>query len=250
MMNKNVINVYWSTGSEKKLIRSPELVFNFLTKNKRKTVKNNIFACPASNNFFNNLFVIKSAVSDKHKWKDGYLRQINEDMENDEGNRHILINSESASFDISCTRKSALDNYIDVFHSIRVLFFADQPLIARFSAPNFPTTAPVNGALLMSGEFDIGQWLRPYNLNYFLPLDTTNFEIKKDDHLFYIQLLTDKKIEFHEFKLTEKIINISKRFMKSPIIDGGGKSLEERYKILSDIQPSSEVLLEIKKNVL
>lgn len=248
-MAKDTINVYWSSYSKVFNFSEPKPVIDIMLKNRRDTKElddnRNILSCPASNDFFKNLFSINSTFPEKVVWPEGYLKRSSEFRDNKQGN--VFLKKHFNFFDFRLPRPSSIDGYIDIEYFTSAIFFADQPLIARFMAPNYPPVTPSPGAFLTSGQFDIGQWFRPFNLNYFIPIDNTTFEIKHGDPLFYLQLLTDKKINFHKFNMTEDIEKI-----KSQNVIWGDKimSLPERYNFFKKENSKDSLLKEINKNLV
>ncbi len=253
VMAKDAINVYWSSYSTVFNFSEPTPVMEIMLKNRRDT-KNihddprNLLACPASNDFFKNLFSINSTFPEKVVWPEGYLKESSENYENNHG-RHtepFLLKKHFNLFDFKIVRPSSMNGYVDIEYLTSAVFFADEPLIARFMAPNYPPTTPSPGAFLASGQFDIGQWFRPFNLNYFIPVDNTTFEIKHGDPIFYLQLLTDKKINFHKFKMTPEIAQV-----KNDTVIWGDKvmSLPERYDFFNKGKNKKKLLEEINKNL-
>lgn len=248
-MAKDTINVYWSSYSNVFNFSEPKPVIDIMLKNRRDTKElddnRNILSCPASNDFFKNLFSINSVFPEKVLWPEGYLKQASEFRESKQG--EVFLKKHFNLFDFKIVRPSSMDEYIDVEYLTSPIFFSDQPLVARFTAPNYPPITPSPGAILTSGQFDIGQWFRPFNLNYFIPINNTTFEIKYGDPLFYLQLLTDKKINFHKFKMTEEINKI-----KSENVIWGDKvmSLTERYNFFNKGKSKDKLLEEINKNLV
>lgn len=260
----NIITVYWSTPafapnqeSWNMLYREPEPVLNdFLnkraeTKNPRKTV----YACPATNDFLKNVFVIKSNLDDYAQWPEGYLEQVNDNVEDQDAFNHdpkkgAYLQPFGNKMSLWCARHSAVEGYADITYNMSWIFFADEPLTMRFSAPYYPASSPAEGAILASGQFDIGQWFRPFNLNYFIPYTTSRFEIKIDDPLVYIQALTDKRIQFKRFNYSSEIMTMSNEFVTSPYRYGNFMPLYKRYEMAKNANMRSIVLNEIKKNLV
>ena len=84
-----------------------------------------------------------------------------------------------------------------------IRYFADQPLVARFMAPNYPPTTPSPGAILTSGQFDIGKWFRTLNVEIQLYGNKGELHFKKDEPIFYVNFLTDRKVILKRFELTK-----------------------------------------------
>jgi hypothetical protein len=249
---REITTIYWSSSlrdpspPDQWYLKDPEPVKNYFINNIPENKDNadmGFFGCPAAGAFFKNLYTFKANKNDSAKFPAGYLKTVaNQSIGSigDFGNKVTLRQS----------RKSAIDGYIDLIYDINYVMFADKPLTIRLSTPNYPPSAPSPGAMLISGEFDIGRWYRPAVLNWFVPTDNTRFEIKEGDDLFYFQALTDDKIVFQKFMMTDQIRELAQSFLKSLKRDGMGLTLEERYQIAEGRQSQELILAEIKKNLI
>jgi len=132
------------------------------------------------------------------------------------------------------------------------LFFCEEPLLARFTAPYFPPKSPAKDAILAMGEFDIGLWFRNFNLDYMIPDGSTNFDINIDDPLFYLQLYTNKKVVFKRFIHTDITQKLSEEFSQTSNRRGKkmGISFNKRYELSRKTMLPELVLNEIKKNLV
>jgi hypothetical protein len=248
-MKKETV-IYWSSSLKNASppdqwhLKDPEPVFNyFFDRNKSDDPKNSIFACPASRDFFKNFFVFKSNINDSCTWPEGYLSEI---VDKKMGKLENFNNK----IQISQIRKSAISGYIDLIYSIDFVMFADKPLKMQILTPSDPPSVPAKGAMFTSGEFDFGRWFRPAVLNWFVPLENTEFTVKEGDGLFCVRALTDEKIVFKKFIMNEKIKEISQMFLNTRTLDGHRISLEERYQGAESRNMQSEILEEIKKNLV
>lgn len=242
------INVYWSNcivpeeSSWSFLYREPEPLYNDFLKIK---IDNPFFACPAIIDTMKNIYVIKSNIEDKFEFPDNYLKSINGPYGGSEflptiGNKISLIS----------TRQSALMGYKDIKYNMSWIFFAEESLNMKVTAPYYPPKTPIDGAILQSGEYDIGQWFRPYNLGYFIPENAKHMSISVDDPLAYLEFKTDKNINFKRFNMTNQLVNIYSEFTQSPNRYGRRKSLIERYSMAKKANMTELVLAEIKKNLV
>jgi hypothetical protein len=249
---KDTITIYWSSSlrdpspPDQWYLKEPEPVKNYFVKNIPEDKNNSdmgFFGCPAAGAFLKNLFTFKANKNDKAVWPAGYLKSV--------ANQYVgpLMNYGN-NVTLRQSRKSAIDGYIDLIYDINYVMFADKPLTIRWSTPNYPPSAPSPGAMLISGEFDIGRWYRPAVLNWFVPVDNTEFEVKEGDDLFYFQALTDSKIVFQKFMMTDQIRELAQSFLRSIKRDGTGLTLEERYQIAEGRQSQESILAEIKKNLI
>jgi hypothetical protein len=244
----NEINVYWSNcitsedSSWSFLYREPEPLYNDFLKLK---IDNPFFACPANIDMMNNIYSIKSNLEDKFNFPENYLKSINGPY----GSSAYLPNIGN-KISLVSTRQSALKGYKDIKYNMSWIFFAEEFLSMKITAPYYPPKTPVDGAILQSGEYDIGQWFRPYNLGYFIPEDAKSMSISVDDPLVYLEFKTDKKINFKKFKMTNELVNIYQEFTESPPRYGKRKSLIERYSMAKKAKMNEIVLSEIKKNLV
>jgi hypothetical protein len=244
------ITVYWSSSlrnpspPDQWVLKDPEPVFNyFLNNNIAEDKSKSVFACPASRDFFKNLFVFKSNIDDRCDWPEGYL--------SDAVAKNLWeLDSFGNKIQISRARESAISGYIDLIYSVSFVMFADEPLKMQLLSPSYPPSAPSKGAMFTSGEFDYGRWYRPALLNWFVPLDSTEFVVNNGDGLFCVRALTNKKIVFKKFMMNDDIRKISQEFMKTRETDGERLTLEERYAGAESRNMQADILEEIKKNLI
>ena len=247
---KETVTVYWSSSLRNPVpvdqwpLKDPEPVFNyFLDKNIVEDQKSSIFACPASRDFFKNLFVFKANIDDRCDRPEGYLSSVVDKKLGD-------LDDFGNKIKIAQARKIAISGYIDLIYSISFVMFAEEPLKMQLLSPSYPPSAPSKGAMFTSGEFDYGRWYRPAVLNWFVPLESTEFVINKGDGLFCVKALTDKKIVFKKFMMNDDIRKISQQFMNTREIDGKRLSLEERYAGAESRNMQNAILEEIKKTLV
>lgn len=251
-MNNEIV-VYWapatfdpSAESWNFLYREPNPLFLDLAFMKSKNERSgNIFSCPASNNFFKNIFSVKSNLKDYFSFPEGFLEYTETidvfPSDLDWIGNNVLLKK---------IRNSSYSGYADIYYNMQWIFFAEEPLTARFTPSYYPAKIPCEGALLASGEFDIGSWFRPYNLNYHIPIDAKTFSIDIDDSLFYIEFMTDKKIIFKRFNFTNSINALTNEFVSSPGRYGNFLPLYKRYEMAKKSKVLDIVLKEIKNNLV
>jgi len=246
---KETTTIYWSSltdlpcPSDQWIFKDPEPVINYFLNNNTSQDRDSFFSCPAARSFFNNLFVFRSNVDDQCIWPEGYLAgAVNKNLGPLDNFGNII--------DIIQSRNSAVEGYIDLLYNGTFVMFADKSLKIRISSPSYPPSAPSPGAMFTSGEFDIGRWFRPATLNWFVPLQNTEFIIKQNDPLFYAQALTDNKIIFKKFMITDNIKEIAQYFRSSTSRDGRNIELEKRYKIAESHNIQEILLKQIKNNLV
>jgi hypothetical protein len=263
------ITVYWASPNGKDLIQEPEKVFKSIAEKKSKfdrDPKSDVFGCPATRNFYKNLYVFRSNVSDVCVWPEGYLSQLVENArstmngcncpvphdhknKNDSSSQPVLKKFGNVR-NFSQNRQANLDGYIDLSYHINWIMFASESLKVHYTAPFAPNFSPIDGAIFTNGEYDIGRWFRPGSLQWFVPVNAKKFHLRKGDPLFYFRPLTDKKIIFKQFAITDKLYECANEYMGSPEKHGVNKSLEERYDMLEKEGLRQRVLDEIQKNLI
>lgn len=203
-----------------------------------------IFGCPAYAEGMNNLFEIRS-VHEEH----AVIPEIFFTNPPTTFPTRLPVHT-SLAFDLA--RPSSLKNYVDLTYNMSWLFFSEEPLLARFTAPYFPPKTPAEGAMLAMGEFNIGLWFRNFNLDYLVPKDSTKFDINIDDPLFYVQFYTDKKVVFKRFIHTPTTQKLAEEFAQASNRRGKkmGLNFKNRYSLSQKTMLPSLVLNEIKKNLV
>jgi hypothetical protein len=199
--------------------------------------------CPATRNIFDNVFVVKSAIDDEFS-----LPNLPFDYEQ----QSLEIGKMQTQSRVGMThhRPTSIPNHINAMYDLGWILFASEPVKARFTAPWFPASSPIHNARLSPGEFDIGRWYRPFNLDFHIPFESRMFSVKKGDPLFYVELMTDKKVEFKRYMLSDRLAALMQETARSPQLYGQHKKLEERYSQFESTLMPEMVLAEIKKNLI
>jgi len=250
----NEVVVYWSSSafnpeieSWNFLYREPTLLLHDLVKIKSIDGREgNIFSCPASNDYFKNLYVIKSNINDEFEFPDGFLQHY----DNIPLNEETVLNNIGNKVILQKFRDSSYKGYHNIVYNLEWTFFCEEPLVARFTAPTYPPFSPMEGAILASGQYDIGQWFRSFNLDYHIPVGTKKFSLKVDDPLFYLQFFTDKKVVFKRFKFNQTIHRMGLEFIQSTRRYEKFIPLYKRYEMAKKSQALKMVLAEIKNNLV
>jgi hypothetical protein len=251
MANTDTLTIYWAPASYisdneswATLYREPVPILSSLRPFK-SNAKNNLFACPAIKDGLQNVFSLNSAINDAHTLPKDYLQSTN-DLELNEGE---LIKTDGNIF-LTKPRKSSLKGYSNLVYNMKWVFFAEESVIAKFSAPYFPSFTPAKGSILSSGKFDIGRWPRFFNLDYHIPLETETFIIKENDPFFYIEIETFKTIIFKQCNMSQRLIHLCLESSFSPNRYGKFKSLKERYEMATKANIKQQVITEMKKNLI
>ena len=243
----DTITVYWSPSAFTKdetnwnfLYSDPVSALADLNTIRNKSAKN-MFTCPAYTQSMKNVFVFKSSLTEKIK--------LDNDFFVPKGN-HPFYHYGKSKILLTELRESSLDQHVNVSYNMGWLFFADQPVEARFTAPYFPTTSPAPGAMLATGQFNIGEWYRDYILDYHIPFGTKELNFEKDQPLFYLELRTDKKVIFKRYNLTRELKRVAEECSTSPGNYEASKSLLYRYNVFKRSSSPERVLSYIKDNLI
>jgi hypothetical protein len=231
-----------SLSSEVNSLRSPE-----------KLGGDNLYACPAHRDTTNNIFVFKNAVENIINFPEGFLKAAAEEMSKSPNyvTNSIPFGSELQSrVYLNVLRKSSFDGYANVLYNMAWLFVAEDPVIAKFTPPYYPHSAPADGAMLSIGQFDIGQWFRSFQLDYHIPLSTDKLSFYEEDPLFYMQVLTDRPVVFKRFMRTTKIANLHLELGAASVRYGLFRPLTEKYAMAKNAKVKEQLMHEIKQNLV
>lgn len=244
----NPITIYWTPGSftdseptKNYLYTKPYSVLSGLHKSKSDTAF--LHACPAHKDIMTNVFRFDAAIDDNF---DLPIKNL-ENLSSYEGKNYDLVTESKVG--IYRPRKSSLDNYENVSYDMSWVIFASEPVEARMTAPYMPATNPVPGGMLAAGQYDIGKWYRPLNLDYHIPLVEAQFSVKAGDPLFFLEILTDRKVEFKRYNFTDKLKAMSYESAAVPGSYGRNKKMSEHYDLADRTSVPELVLSEIRKNL-
>lgn len=238
----DTINVYWSPCNEthQEINKSmwyldPENVYKKHTNNKNDNMDHyaTMFTCPAVQNKLTNVWSFASSIETKLVIEDSIVT------------KHYGIPLRPTP------RVNSIANTGHLWFDLSWLFFADAPLVAAFTSPYFDNVKHNQVMAIPPASFDIGQWFRPFNSEYIVwSPEHCEVHIKPNDPMFYIEFLTDKKINLIRFEQSEKIMEYARGCSKSTDIFGRGKGLENRYDKFKSGHMKELVIKEIQKNIL
>ena len=255
--NKDTITVYWApapytrTDDQWSLFyQEPQSLRSVMVENKDPNVqgKTQMLICPAGTDLQKNIFVFKNTFDNSFNISYEDSKKIYEHSVNDP--QFPFFVKTDSSLPIKVERASTFKNCINIGYNLSWLFFASEPVIARFTPPYSPPHTPASGAFLASGQFDIGQWYRTFNLDYHVPIKDTVFSFKENDPLFYLEIFTNKKVIFKRYILTDYLSALGKEASIAPKLFGNFKPLAERYLAAKNALIPNQVLTEIKKNLV
>jgi hypothetical protein len=251
-MSKNEINVYWTPNIHpeslyKDFYLSPEKVTSLRSKEMNKDRVPNMgsagfFSCPAFKDLFKNVYSFTSGFDDSIKIDEWVIDTEKKIV----GRESLPIKSKIV---INRVRPSSLVNQTNLTLGLSWLFFAEEPVIGRFTAPYFPPTSPGEEATLSCGQFDIGSWFRQFDLDYHITKNTKSLNFKKNEDLFYLEIMTNKKINLQKFNMTKEILILQNEYVKLNQVELKNKTLKDRYSFANK-EINKKVLKEIKKNLI
>jgi hypothetical protein len=215
------------------LYEEPEQLYRFLAKDRNKSEEITMFNCPAMQNFTKNIYILKCPITTHLEVKDGHVHPISETS--------VLSRVDHLS--------SINDSFMFVLGLNWVFFTESDSLNIGISSP-FATRAPhMNYGTITPGSFDIGKWLRAFNLEFNLWKGVTEFKAEEDEHLGYVHFQTDKKVVLKRFEVTEKLTGYLLATSSSP---GWDKKvpLIKRYNRFKNSRTKELALKEIKANLV
>lgn len=247
MPTKDTITIYWAPSAFVDtdqnwnfLYSDPVSVLSELNAIRNKDARE-MFSCPAYVNAMKNVFVFKNVFPNVIGLDEEFFKPKTHYPFPHYGMSKILLNE---------LRQSSLENYVNATYNMGWLLFSDEPVEARFTAPYFPNVSPAPGVMLSSGQFNIGEWYRDYLLDYHIPFGTKELVFDKDQHLFYLDIKTDKKVIFKRYNLSQQLNEISRECSGSPRNYESGKPLSYRYDIFKKTASPERVLSHIKNNLV
>lgn len=245
--SKDTITVYWSPSAFNKddtnwnfLFSNPVSALADLNIIRNKSLKN-MFTCPAYTQSMKNVFVFKNCLPERIQLDKEFFIPKEEYPYNHFERSKILLSEQ---------RPSSLENHINAIYNMGWLFFADEPVEARFTAPYFPTVSPAEGVMLATGQFNIGQWYRDFHLDYHIPYGTKELIFEEDQPVFYLEVRTDKKVVFKRYNLTKELRKVANECAASSDNYGRNKPLSHRYNMFNKSMSSERILSYIKQNLV
>jgi hypothetical protein len=206
---------------------------------------NQIVKCPATRSALRNIFSVHAPLTETIDLSDVPLIELASDFSLEA--YPLPVSSRIA---LKRMRPSSYSDHINVNYNLAWYFFAEKPLMVRMTAPYFPTSSPADGSILATGEFDIGQWFRPINLDYHIPSSATSFSVTENQPLAFFEFQTTDTIRFQRFMLTPELEQIGYECSESAIRYGQRKTLAQRYRMFSRAGLNKIVSNRISQNLV
>lgn len=251
--NSGPINVYWAPnsvaeddgqiGNWNMLYEDPVNVFKYWTQFdiKGKTKEGDSFIkCPAFKNLSKNIYAWNWPIDSSYKYK-AHSTDVNQ----------IEITPLTESY-IACypPRDQTMTVGPSIEFSYRLHMFAEEPVEVMLTSPYLQNVEYLKHGFLTSGQFDIGQWFRTLNVEIQLAANEGELHIKKGEPIFYVNFLTDRKINLKRFELTSEIDTYSRKCINAKHMFGYKMPLSESYSIFNKSRTRDILLKKIKENLI
>jgi hypothetical protein len=240
---KDTVNIYWApfvSGESpdwNMLYSDPENIFDNLKKQSSPGIKSDSFlTCPAVSDKFKKVYVLKNTLDSTFNF--------------DQSQNITSLNKDSSYVNLYSIRKPTLKNTNSLVYKMQWIFFADEPLVADFTAPYFHQPKYLNYGSVIPGKMDIGKWFRPYNTEIVTWEDNGFIEFKENEPLAYVSFNTDKHINLIRFNMNENLMKYAESCMNSPSTYGRNISLSKRYERFKNSKMNEMILKEIKNSAL
>lgn len=193
--------------------------------------------CPAFISYYKNVFIYRSPVD-------------------------IDISHESGRYEwkTSLSDQKAIDNLVDVRDDSGMLtlgmfsfFFCEESLIVEQLHPFFLDGDVASKCETICGSFDISQWFRPLQpaFRFRERQQPDEVSIKRGDPLYFIRFVTQRRVQFQQFKPCPELIDLSNQIseVKTSTYDFY-KSLTNYYEIFKIRRMHRRISDLIKKNLV
>jgi len=251
--DKDPIIVYWAPhsipsddeapGNWNMMYQDPVNVFKYWTQfdiNTKNTQHESFIKCPAFKNLTKNLYSWNWPVDSIY----GY-NAVSTDV------NQIEVTPLTDTY-VAChpPRNQTMTTGPSLEFSYRLHMFAEEPVEVMLTGPYLQKVEYQKYGFLTSGQFDIGQWFRTLNVEIQLYGNTGELHIKKDEPIFYVNFLTDRKIIFKRFELTQEIDTYSRKCITAKHLFGYKMPLLESYSLFNKSRTRDILLKKIKENLV
>jgi hypothetical protein len=250
MNNKKTINVYWAPAYSiidkntnmmqdwSMLYPDPKNLFKHLSKSKAKDAGNSsFFSCPASQSIFKKTYAFQNVMNCE------YFYDFS-------GTNKKIDSISQESMYLQEVRNPNISDGPLFQTNLNYIFFADKPLDATFTAPFFSNSEYMKSGSPIPGEFDIGQWFRPYNIELQMWNTSGKLKFNAGEDLFYVKFNTDENIKLHRFYMSERLESYMLHCVHSRNIFGPFNPLKDRYLSFKNSRLKDAILKEINNNLV
>lgn len=193
------------------------------------------FNCPAVSRKMKRTFVFNNIVDTKTKFReDGTIEYERPD-------RFQMLNE--------LIHQPTIDNHRLINIQYSLLVFCEESVVGSMESPFFHKTEMSKYGAIVPGEFDIGKWYRPLNAEIQLWEDCDELHVAADEPIFYLEFLTDRPIILQRYQVTKRLSTIASSLIHVNPLKRFA-SLAEKYDIFKQSQLRSQILKEIRNNLV
>lgn len=245
-MKNKPITLYWSPGVNIKndksewsfLYPKPTTLFYEMVKiSEKNNSGRSMLSCPAISNKFKKILVFKNSLNFSYEY----------DFLN---NNKTIKKTSDYALSLFLHRDKSISSGPIFDIALKYFLFSDEPLDASFTSPFFHEPKYTKYGSLIPGEFNIGQWFRPFNCEIQTWNNKGNLVFEENEPLFYVELKTDRDIELKPFIMSEKLFDYANSCIETTNMFGSGQSLLSRYNKFKNIGLREKILTEINKNLI
>ena len=197
-----------------------------------------IHKCPAFTDKNRNTFVLKSPV------ECSLTKNASDEFE-------CTFDSRTTGPKLLGTRSKELALYT---LNIHYLFIPEQSTLLSVSSAAYSLNNFAREAMIVGGEFDLGQFPRPTGCSFFIPPWTNSVSINHGDPLLYTKFTPHdgSKVQLEKFNLTADIYNIIKGNLKAKNSKGlkDNWNLLDYYRMYRSSKQHTYLIKKIKENIL
>ena len=240
MKNKKEVIVYWSILEQeifKNYDNPTNLYKEIINLKEKKSSTVSFFSCPAVSDRLKSSFVFKSNF-DANIFYD--FSDINNPLiMQDEGTEAFYL------------KPSSIKNAANIAIKTSFLFFSEEDIECLINPPSFhkPTDFYKKG-FIPGGKMNIGKWFRPVTLEIQMWDIKNSLSIKKEDPLFYLELLTDKNVIMQKFEFNDTIKEIASYCTEARHREGRNLPLSKRYDVFIKNKKHEELIKFIKESLV
>ncbi len=222
----------WSMLYDGEMLTLYDTMRKNMTHNENENRFNNVFYCPAFKNLTSNIAILKNTLHSKFKI---------------ENNTATAVSNSSIFGHIH--RPPSINNRLHFKYGMGWIFFSEANVELTLSSPYLDSSDYMNSGSLVPGKFNISRWFRPVNMEFILREGVNEFELKKNEHLGYVNFNTSKHLKFTKFEMNQKLHSYANACSRANEWEKW-IPLAERYARFKQSQASKLILTEIKKNIM
>lgn len=212
----------------------PDSLFFRLSKNNELGNKL-VLKCPAVGDFYKNIFCVRSPYDYELTWTG-------------EGLSTTMYGQPFFDFNVVNRGDGEKGAFSFLFPSLYLL--AEAPLKLSVMHPFQENSDIGNKLMMMGGEYDIGRHFRPIEYPYVYKEPST-IRLKRGDVMAYLKFLTEEKIIFKRFFMTQNMIDVTNTLLtRNREYSSRRNPLSYYYNLVEKYKVKNFLLKEIKKNLL